>query len=146
VYVSNGYELCSGILFTRVLTLTPLISVIMADCYVCEPHCQLFFEGYRPPGCWEETRSLYVFSRILHCLNQPLFPLCNKVLEASVCAWVVEIELPCFYSGILFMALSSSWGYKLKDCGVFKGAWLSVLPRFYLFTCDCFSVVNYFRR
>jgi hypothetical protein len=63
-----------------------------------------------------------------------------------VCAWVVELELPCFYSGILFMALSRSWGYKLKDCGVFKGARLSVLPRLYLFTCGCFSVVNSFRR
>jgi hypothetical protein len=61
VYVSNGYELCSVILFTRVLTLAPLISVIVVDCYVCEPHCQLYFEGYRPPGCWEETRSLCVF-------------------------------------------------------------------------------------
>jgi hypothetical protein len=44
VYVSNGYELCFVILFTRVLTLTPLISVIMVDCYVCEPHCQLYFK------------------------------------------------------------------------------------------------------
>jgi hypothetical protein len=80
VYVSNGYELCSDILFTRVLTFDPLISVIMADCYVVKPHCQLFFEGYRPPGCWKR-HGLSVFSRILHCLNQPSFPLCNKVLR-----------------------------------------------------------------
>jgi hypothetical protein len=61
VYVSNGYKLCSNILFTRVLTLIPLISVIMAKCYVLNPHCQLFFESYRPPRCWEETQTLCVF-------------------------------------------------------------------------------------
>jgi hypothetical protein len=76
----------------------------------------------------EESQSLYVFEDSL-LLNQPFFPLWNKVLEAFVCAWVVEIELPCFHSRILFMALSRSWGYKLKDCGVFKGAQISVLPR-----------------
>jgi len=43
------------------LTLTPLISSIGVDYYVCEPHCQLYFKGYRPPGCWEETWSLFVF-------------------------------------------------------------------------------------
>jgi hypothetical protein len=59
-----------------------------------------------------------------------------------VCAWVVELELSCFYSGILFMALSRFWGYKLKDCGVFKGARFLVLPRLHLFICGCFSMVN----
>jgi hypothetical protein len=37
-----------------------------------KPHCQLFFESYRPPGCWKR-HGLSVFSRILHCLNNPRF-------------------------------------------------------------------------
>jgi hypothetical protein len=49
-----------------------------------------------------------------------------------VCAWVVKLELACFDSGILFMDLSRSWGYKLKDYGVFKGARFPVLPILYL--------------
>jgi hypothetical protein len=66
VYVSNGYELGFGIISTRVFTPFLLISIIMTDYYVCEPQCQLFFEGYRPLGYLEEALFLHV-SRILHC-------------------------------------------------------------------------------
>jgi len=93
-----------------------------------------------------KRHSLFVFLRILHCLNQPSFPLFNKVLEAYVCASVVEIELTCLYSGILFMDLSRSWGYKLKDSGVSKRAQIFVFLRIYLFTYGFFSMVIPFRR
>jgi cytosine/uracil/thiamine/allantoin permease len=66
MYVSNGYDLCYVILFTIILTLAPLICAIMVDYYVVKPQCQMFFEGYQPPGYWEETQSLYV-SRIIYC-------------------------------------------------------------------------------
>jgi hypothetical protein len=60
VYVLNEYRLFPDILFTRFLTLDPLIFVIMADYYFCEPHYQLF-EGYQPLGYLEEAVSLCVF-------------------------------------------------------------------------------------
>jgi hypothetical protein len=79
-----------------------------------------------------KRHGLSMFLRILHCLNQPLFPLYNKVLEEFVCAWVVELEFPCFYLVILFMALPRSWGYKFKDSSVSKRARLFVFLRLYL--------------
>jgi hypothetical protein len=83
LYALNGHELCFIFFFTRVLMLTPLIFVVMDDYYLFEPYCQLSIVFQGLSTSWvlgRDTVSL--------CFEDSSwsFPLCNKVLEASVCA------------------------------------------------------------
>jgi hypothetical protein len=63
-----------------------------------------------------------------------------------VCAWVVDLELICFYSCIFFMAMSRCWGYKNVAISFKTKHESSVVPRIYYVTCGFFSMVISFRR
>jgi hypothetical protein len=92
-------------IFTRVLIFAPLISVIVADCYVCEPHCQLYFEGYQPHECREETRSLCVF-KDSSLFKPTLISSLHKVLRGICVCLVCCARIALFLLRIFFMDLS----------------------------------------
>jgi hypothetical protein len=104
VYALSGHRLYYFILFTIVLTLAPLISVLKDECYVCEPQCQSYFKGYRPLGCWNpstimilsilrETHVfLYGYVLFMHLMALS-FIKCLLWKEFCICLMNVDLKL-----------------------------------------------------